>query len=135
MMKAPVIFVIDKNPVHRNLIKYNLEINKLTNVHSFPSGEECLYRLQKEVFPDFLITSFYTGSHNGFDLLQSVLAISPATRVVFFDAFEDPLLGGQLMDAGACDYVMKTRNPDAGISQLLKNIHYIIRENSLVIVS
>ena len=96
-MKTPVIFVIDKNPIHRNLIKYNLEINKLTNVHVFPSGEECLYRLQKNVIPDFLITSFFTGNHDGFDLLRSVLEISPAIRVVFFDAFEDPQLGGQLL--------------------------------------
>ena len=134
-MKTPVIFVIDKNPIHRNLIKYNLEINKLTNVHVFPSGEECLYRLQKNVIPDFLITSFFTGNHDGFDLLRSVLEISPAIRVVFFDAFEDPQLGGQLLDAGACDYVMKTRTPAVGIAQLLKNIRYLIREKALVNVS
>ena len=134
-MKTPVIFVIDKNPIHRNLIKYNLEINKLTNVHVFPSGEECLYRLQKNVIPDFLITSFFTGNHDGFGLLRSVLEISPVIRVIFFDAFEDPTLGGQLLDAGACDYVMKTRNPAVGIAQLLKNIRYIIREKALVNVS
>ena len=133
-MKIPVIFVVDKNPVHRNLIRYNLEINKFTNIHTFISGEECLYRLQKKLHPDFLITSFFTGNQSGFDFLRQVLELSPSTQVIFFDTFEDAQLAGKLLQAGACDYVVKTRNSDAGISELLKNIRYLAREKALIYV-
>ena len=131
-MKTSVIFVVDKNPIHRNLIRYNLEGNKCANVHTFPSGEECVYRMQKNIRPDFLITSFFTGQLTGFDFLHSVLGISPTTRVIFFDAFEEPALAGELLRAGACDFVVKTRDPDAGIAELLKNVRYLAREKVLI---
>jgi DNA-binding NarL/FixJ family response regulator len=130
-MKTPVIFVVDKNPIHRSLIKYNLNINKFTIVYTFQSGEECLYRLQKNIHPDFLITSFFTGNHSGFDFLRIVLETSPAVQVVFFDTFDDPAVTGKLLDAGARDYVVKTKNSDIGISGLLKNLRYIINEQAL----
>ena len=133
-MKAPVIFVVDKNPMHRNLIRYNLELSKFTNVQTFISGEECIYRLQKNLSPDFLITSFFTGNQSGFDFLRQVLELSPSTQVIFFDTFEDAQLAGKLLQAGACDYVVKTRNSDAGISELLKNIRYLAREKALIYV-
>ncbi|MEI7898009.1 MAG: response regulator [bacterium] len=129
-MKTPVIFVVDKNPIHRNLIKYHLEINKFSIVHAFPTAEECLFRLHKNVHPDFLITSFFTGSPTGFEFLRSVLEISASTRVVFFDTFDDSQIAEKLLEAGASDFVVKTRNPDAGISELLKNIRYLSREKA-----
>ena len=129
-IKTPTIFVVDKNPLHRNLIKYNLDIRKFANVQTFQSGEECLYRLHRTPNPDFLITSFFTGTHNGFEFLHSVLEISTLIQVIFFDTFEDPHIAEKLLKAGACDYVLKTRNPEGGISDLLKNLHYISREKA-----
>lgn len=134
-MKTPVIFVVDKNPIHRSLIKYNLNINKFTVVYTFQSGEECLYRLQKKLHPDLLITSFFTGNYSGFDFLRIILEISPSIQVVFFDSFEDPAIAGKLLDAGARDFVVKTRNPDTGISELLKNVRYLTREKAVRSIS
>ncbi len=130
-MKTPAIFVVDKNPIHRNLIRYNLELNRFANIHAFPSGEECLYRLRKDSPPDFLITSFFTGELTGFEFLRCVLEIHPSIRIIVFDTFEDSQIPGKLITAGACDFVAKTRNPDAGISDLLKNIRYLAREKVL----
>jgi DNA-binding NarL/FixJ family response regulator len=131
-MKTAVIFVVDKNPIHRSLIKYNLNISKFTTVYTFSSAEECLYRMQKNLRPDFLITSFFTGNYSGFDFLRIILEIDPVTRVVFFDAFEDPDIPARLIEAGACDYVAKTRDPDAGIAELLKNVSFLAREKALI---
>ena len=130
-MKTPVIFVVDRDPAHLYLIKYNLGINKFANVHTFATGAECLYRLQKGFHPDFLITNFFTGNFSGFDFLRSVLELSPSIRVIFFDKFEDSQLAGKLLEAGACDYVVKYGNPDNGMSTLLKNVRYLAREKAL----
>jgi DNA-binding NtrC family response regulator len=131
-MKTSVIFVVDKNPIHRSLIKYNLNINKFTIVYTFSSAEECLYRMQKNVHPDFVISSYFTGNYSGFDFLRLVLEIHPETKVIFFDVFEDLRLAEQLLEAGACDFVAKTRNPDAGISELLKNVRYLSAKKALI---
>jgi DNA-binding NarL/FixJ family response regulator len=130
-IKSPLIFIVDKNPIHRNLIKYYLDNNKFANVMAFPSGEECLYRLQRSSPPDFLISSFFTGNQSGFDFLHSVLEISPFVQVIFFDMFEDHRVAENLLIAGATDYVVKTRNPDAGIAELLKNLQYLSRKKVL----
>ncbi len=71
-MKNSLIFVVDKNPIHRNMVRFYLESKKWSNVESFPSGEECLYRLKRAPHPDFIITSFFTGNHSGFDLLKNI---------------------------------------------------------------
>jgi DNA-binding NtrC family response regulator len=131
-MKTSVIFVVDKNPIHRSLIKYNLNINKFTTVYTFSSAEECLYRMQKNLHPDFMITSFFTGTYSGFDFLRIVLEIHAEAQVIFFDAFDDPMIPGKLIDAGACDFVAKTRDPDAGIAELLKNVQYLAKKRALV---
>ncbi len=131
MMKKPVIFIVDKNPAQGNFIKYNLEIKRLYSVQVFSSGEECLYRMLKNVHPDFLVTSFFTDNLNGFEFLRKVREISPSIQVIFFDAFEDPQIAARLLDAGACDYVVKTNNPDGGISVLLKNLRYLLNKKAL----
>ena len=130
-MKTPIIFVVEKNPVHRSLINYYLIINKLLNVYTFQSGGECLYRLQKNLIPDFLITEYKLDDYNGFDFLHAVKEISPYIRIIFFSTFEDPAIALRLLDAGATDYVVKTGKPDTGISELIKNIKYLHRETTL----
>ena len=131
-MNTPVIFVVDKNPIHRSLIKYNLNINKFTIVYTFSSAEECLYRMQKNLHPDFLITSFFTGNYTGFDFLRIVLEIHPSIQVIFFDTFEDAQIAGKLIDTGASDFISKTRDLDAGIAELLKNVRYLTRKKAVV---
>ena len=130
-MKNSLIFVVDKNPIHRNMVRFYLESKKWSNVESFPSGEECLYRLKRAPHPDFIITSFFTGNHSGFDLLKNIHHMAASARVVFFDTFEDHNLPEKLLEAGACDCILKTQTPEAGISELLKNIDFLAREKAL----
>jgi DNA-binding NarL/FixJ family response regulator len=130
-MKTPVVVVVDRNPVHRNLINYNLVVNRFMDVHTFLSGEECLYRMKKNLVPDFIITDLNPTEHSGFDFLEQVREIAPSARVIFFAAFSDPEIAVQLHDAGATDYVPKSNKPDIGISELIKNIKYLTREMAM----
>ena len=130
-MKSPTVFVVDKNPVHRSLISYNLIFNNFFNVYTFQSGSECLYRLKKHFIPDFLITDYNPDDYNGIDFLCSVKEISPSIRIIFFAACDDPATVLSLLDSGAADYILKTGSPTAGISELIKNIKYLQREKSL----
>jgi len=127
-MKSSLIFIVDKNPVHSSLLKYHLTIQRYSNVQLYHSAEECLYRLRKNVVPNFVVTEFDLADHNGFDFLRMVKKISPSTQVVFFSAIDDPILAMQLIDSGASDYIMKTGKLDYGIKDLVKNIEFLHRE-------
>ena len=127
-MKTPVVFAVDTNPVHRSLINYYLGLSKFINVHTFQSGEECLYRMKKNLIPDFIITDYNHDDGSGFDFLRRVKEISPSINVIFFASFDDPAIAIKLHNAGATDYVPKSNKPDLGISELIQNIKFLARE-------
>lgn len=128
MMNNISIFVIDRNPIHNSLIKYHLNINKFTLVHTFPNGQECLYRLQKGLIPDFIITDYDIGNYTGFDFLIKIRDRYPDLSVVYFSSIADPVLAMKLLEAGASDFIIKTSKLEAGISELLKNLKFILKE-------
>lgn len=130
--RSIIIYVLEKNAIHNSLIKYHLNVNRFLNVQSFSSVNECLYRLQKGPLPDFLITEYETGDHNGFDLLRKVKSLSPGSKVIFFSAYDDPILAVRLLEAGATDYISKTGRLEIGIKELIKNLEFLIREENLV---
>ena len=129
-MKAPIVFIVDKNPIHCSLVKYHLNISKFTNVHTFQTSDECLYRLNKNLIPDFLITDYNPEDHLGFEFLRNVKEIAPSIQILCFSTFDDPILAIRILDAGASDYVVKTSRIDIGIGELIKNIKYLIKEKS-----
>ena len=127
-MERPVIVVVDSNPVHRNLLNYNLAVNKFLNVHTFISHDECLYRLKKNFIPDFIITDLDPNDPCRFDFLSGIKELSPTTSVIFFTELDDPEIVSLSQEAGAVDYILKTNKPDSGISELIKNIRFLARE-------
>jgi two-component system, NtrC family, response regulator AtoC len=130
--KSPVIFVIDRNPIHSSLIKYHLNVNRFLNVQVFQTGEECIYRISKNVLPDFLISDYHIGDMNGFELIEKVREKSSLVRIFFFSAQDDPIFAVRLLEAGASDYILKTSKLDIGIAELIKNVKYLCREENPV---
>ena len=127
-MNSPLIFIVDRNPVHNNLIKYHLRINKFTRVEIFPNGQECLYRLQKGIVPDFIVTDYDIGNYSGFDFLKKIREGYPQVPVIYFSSNADPLLAIKLLETGASDFIVKTSKLEAGISELMKNLRFILKE-------
>lgn len=127
-MKEPVIFILDNNPIHRSLLKYHLNINKFESVYVFQTADECLYRLQKGVIPDFIIADYDPQHHFDHSLVARIKKSSAFPKVIFFASSDDPILAINLLESGATDYIVKTSRLDYGINELIKNIKYLIRE-------
>jgi len=106
-------------------------MNRFFHVYTFPSGGECLYRLQKQLIPDFLITDYNPADYNGFEFVRTVKEISPYIRIIFFSSYENPETAVKLFEAGATDYVLKTSKANIGITELIKNIRYLYKEMTL----
>ena len=126
-MKSSVLFIADKNQVHRSLLKYHLNVNKFSNVHVFQSGSECLYRIKKNFIPDFLIADLDIGDITGTELMEKVRELAPSVRFIFFSSQDNPLLALKLLESGATDYIVKTKKIDLGIKELVRNIAYLVR--------
>ncbi len=127
-MKSTLVFIVDKNPIHSSLLKYHLTIQRFSNVQLYHSAEECLYRLRKDITPQYLITENDLSDYDSLDFLRMVKKISPSTQVLFFSSNDDPILAMRLIDSGAIDYVIKTEKLDDGIQDLIKNIIFLQRE-------
>ncbi|MCX6286458.1 MAG: response regulator [Bacteroidetes bacterium] len=127
-MQTPRIFIVDRNPIHNSLIKYHLNINKFSQIQNFPNGQECLYRIEKNMVPDIIITDYDIGNYTGIDFLRKVRDKYPDVRVLYFSSLADPVLAMKLLEAGASDFIVKTSKLEAGISELLKNLRYILKE-------
>lgn len=127
-MQTPRIFIVDRNPIHNSLIKYHLNINKIYQIQNFPNGQECLYRIEKNTAPDIIITDYDIGNYTGFDFLRKIMDMVPEVRVIYFSSLADPVLAVKLLEAGASDFIVKTSKLETGISELLKNLKYILKE-------
>ena len=130
-MHTPVIVVVERNNAHRNLINYNLILNKFLNTYTFPTGEECLYRLRRSLVPDFVIADLNPTDQGSIDFLHMVKDLCPKAHVIFFASFDDPKTAIRLHEAGATDYIQKSSKPGIGISELIQNIKFLALEKAI----
>jgi two-component system, NtrC family, response regulator AtoC len=131
-MKSGIVFIVDKNPVHSSLLKYNLTIHRFLNVQLYHSAEECVSRLKKGIEPSFIIVDYELSDHTSFDFLHRIKRYSPSTKIIFFSKIDDPILAMQLIDAGATDYILKSQQLDVSIKNLVKNLLFLEKEKSSI---
>ena len=127
-MKIPVIFIVDKNTVHSNLLKYQLMVNKFSNVQVFSSVEDCLYRLRREEGPVYLIADSALGDFSGIEFLRMARKISPGVNVIFYSSTEDADIASALIENGATDYILKGGKIEQSMTELIRNLQFIINE-------
>ena len=78
--------------------------------------------------PDIIITDYDIGNYTGFDFLRKVKDSCPEASVIYFSSSADPVLAMKLLESGASDFIVKTSKLETGISELLKNLRYILKE-------
>jgi DNA-binding NtrC family response regulator len=127
-MKIPVIFIVDKNTIHSNLLRYQLMVNKFSNVQVFSSVEDCLYRLRREEGPVYLVADSVLGDFTGIEFLRMAKKISPQVHVIFFSSTEDADHASELLEGGATDYILKGTKIEQSMTELIRNLQFIINE-------
>jgi DNA-binding NtrC family response regulator len=127
-MKIPAIFIADKNTIHSNLLRYQLMVNKFTNVQVFANVEDCLYRLRREEGPVYLIADTVIGDFSGAEVLRMAKKISPFVHVIFFSSADDADIAATLIESGATDYILKGGKIEQSMTELVRNLQFIINE-------
>lgn len=127
-MNNVVIFILDKNPLHRNMLQYNLVAHGFSRIYLFPSPEECLYRLEKDVIPDFLILDYLTIIETNPDFLPRIKSFSQDIEVIVFTESDDHVIANNLLALGASDYILKTKSLQNGMVELINNLKYLCKK-------
>ncbi len=124
-MKSPVIFIVEKNAYHGNLVKYHLQANRFQDVRVFSSAEECTLSVSKGITPDFIISDTQSGKMDSSGFLRWIKDFNPSIRVVFFSSNGDESMANKLITEGADDFILTANKGDAGIRELIKNLNFL----------
>ena len=126
--KSRLIFIVNKDPLVGNFLKYQLSGAGYKESVFFNSAKECLYVLKKGTIPSFIIADYDLGSMNGEDFLKIVLDNYPDIQILFFSSLENHTIASQLIQHGASDFVQLTNTSNQAISELIKNLRYLEKE-------
>jgi two-component system chemotaxis response regulator CheY len=109
--------IVDDALFMRKIIRGILEENGFQVVAEAASGIETMRRLHDHT-PDIIILDIILPDANGLDLLTSIFAASPASRVVICSAIGQQPVIQKALDLGATAFIQKPLTPEKVISAL-----------------
>ena len=127
-MKNIQIFILDRNPVEGNFLKYRLSSSGIKNVIIFHTPEECLYSIRKTKKPEFIIADSALKSTTDQEFLKLIRSIDPSIKVIFYSDNEDISHISRLLEMGATDYIVRVGGDQNWIRELTSNLQYLIKE-------
>ena len=118
------IFVVDDDPMITETMKDYLADNFGHTISVFPTGEDCLARLDEN--PDFIIldytlNSVKTGAADGIEILHFIKVNYPKIRIIMLSSQEKHRTIAQTLEQGAEKFVYKDQHAFDNIAQLLNN--------------
>lgn len=117
---APTVMIVDDALFMRTVMRDILEERGCRVVAEAASGSEAMDRL-REYTPDIVILDIILPDANGLDLVKSILAATPATRVVICSAIGQEPVIRKALDLGAGAFIRKPCTPEkvaAALAQL-----------------
>jgi len=116
------IFVVDDDPMMTETIKDFLVDNFGHHVSVFPTGEECLARLDEN--PEIIILDYYLNSVrkdavDGMEILHFIKINYPKIRIIMLSSLEKHRTITQSIEQGAEQFVYKDQNAFKNIAQLV----------------
>ncbi len=105
------LFVIDDDPMQRELIQDYFKEKYLFTVKSYVDGESAAADI-KSLKPEIVVLDYYlnaqkSNAQNGIEVLKSIKSVSPDTQVVMFTGEDSLEVALESMRNGAFDYVVK----------------------------
>jgi len=105
-MKNPLsILILDDEPLVGDRLKPALEKNGY-EVETFTDPREALKRLEARTF-DIVLTDIRMENIDGIQILDSVVKMSPRTRVLMITGYATMQLARKAMAKGAFDFIAK----------------------------
>lgn len=123
----PLIFVVEDNPVYNKLVVNYLESKKFHRIESFPSGEECIKRINQK--PDIIIQDYLLEGMDGIEVLKHVKKMHPHTEFIFLSGQDSVDIAVNTLKLGAYDYIVKDQ---MALKKMVDKIHKILAMQKLI---
>jgi DNA-binding NarL/FixJ family response regulator len=127
-MKKLLVFILDRNSIQGNFLKYHLSASGFNNVILFNTHEDCIYSIHKNIIPDFIIADPDIKNITDLEFLNLIKNNNPSIKVIFSSNNEDISHISALLEAGATDYIVRVGSNQNWIHELISNLHYLIKE-------
>jgi two-component system, OmpR family, response regulator len=125
MSNQAKVFIVDDDPMLSALLSDHLQENLDVSVHTFPTGEACLARLDEN--PDVIVLDYYLNSMekeaaNGLDILLEIKKKNKAQPVIMLSSQESYGTAGLTIAHGAVHYVIKGREAFDDVTSAIREI-------------
>ena len=127
MSDKTLVYVVDDEPLQRDMLKDHLSKMSKYEIHDFPTGEECLaaakVRIPQIVFLDYNLNSQIRDAMDGIDVLKEVKNIYPEMEVVMISGQDRIDVAVNTMKYGAFDYIVKGEGSFLRAEKAMFNIY------------
>ncbi|MBK7966952.1 MAG: response regulator [Bacteroidetes bacterium] len=127
MADKTLVYVVDDEPLQRDMLKDHLSKMSKYEIHDFPTGEECLaaakVRIPQIVFLDYNLNSQVRDAMDGIDVLKELKNIYPEMEVVMISGQDRIEVAVNTMKYGAFDYIVKGEGSFLRAEKAMFNIY------------
>jgi two-component system, OmpR family, response regulator len=127
MSDKTLVYVVDDEPLQRDMLKDHLSKMSKYEIHDFPTGEECLaaakVRIPQIVFLDYNLNSQVRDAMDGIDVLKELKNIYPEMEVVMISGQDRIDVAVNSMKYGAFDYIVKGEGSFLRAEKAMFNIY------------
>lgn len=127
MADKTLVYVVDDEPLQRDMLKDHLSKMSKYEIHDFPTGEECLaaakVRAPQIVFLDYNLNSQVRDAMDGIDVLKELKNIYPEMEVVMISGQDRIEVAVNTMKYGAFDYIVKGEGSFLRAEKAMFNIY------------
>ena len=114
------IFIIDDDPVCRELYKQYLLNMGVTRIALFDNGQQCINELTKK--PDIILLDHQMSPMNGLDTLKKIKRFDPNIYLIYISGQRDMKVAIDALKYGAFDYVIKGDLEDELLGTIINKI-------------
>ena len=119
-MNSFKIFIVEDDPLYREMLKYHLSLNPDNEVIKFETGSACLKNLHQN--PSLISLDYSLPDISGFDVIKKVKEYNSDIPVVVVSGQEDVATAVRLLKDGAYDYFVKDEDTKERLWNTIKNI-------------
>jgi DNA-binding NtrC family response regulator len=115
-MENPKVYIIDKNPRYREILKQCLENENYKDITQYECGESCYINHSMQADIIILDYNFGADSWSGLEFMEEYKRISPNTGFIFMSSDANINKAVETISKGAKDYILKSKT---GLKRLL----------------
>lgn len=131
------VLIVDDHPIVRVGMRASLgEFPDIEVVGEAKTGGEVI-PLVTRLRPNLVFLDLYLPDQHGLEILKTLTAEFPETRVIILSSLEDPLVIRSVLQAGAAGYLFKDSQPDElhhAISKVCGGERYFTPKVALLLV-